>query len=383
MIELKRDIYDRITNYLVPGKVILLLGTRRTGKTFLLKKIMENSNFKIMFLNGEDFQQTFFLQSKSLNEFKNVLGNCQLLVIDEAQKIPDIGQVLKLIIDGIEGIRIIVSGSSSFDIINKAGEPLTGRKFTFLLFPFSEKEYSPVEDVFQRSANLKHRLVFGNYPELLNINNLSTKADYLKEIVNSYLLKDILSFEGIKNSLKILNLLRLVAYQVGNQVSYHELGNQLNISKNTVERYLHLLSQSFILFKLEGFSKNLRKEITKSSKWYFYDNGVRNTLIANINAIELRQDTGQLWENYILSERIKYQYNTGMLVNNYFWRTYDKQEIDLIEEREGKLFAYEFKFRDKSINTPVQWKKNYPDAGYSVITPDNYKEFVGIESQNF
>ena len=220
-------------------------------------------------------------------------------------------------------------------------------------------------------------MVYGNYPELLHIPNNAEKADYLQEILNAYLLKDILTFENIKNSAKVFNLLRLIAYQVGSEVSYQELGQQLSISKNTVERYLDLLTKVFVLHKLEGFSRNMRKEVTKSSKWYFFDNGIRNVLIANLSTVGNRDDVGALWENYIISERIKHQHYRRMLVNNYFWRTYDQQEIDWVEEREGKLFGYEMKWNPKKQpKAPASWQKAYPDASFEVITPGNYMEWI-------
>jgi predicted AAA+ superfamily ATPase len=230
--------------------------------------------------------------------------------------------------------------------------------------------------VLERGDNLRLRLIYGNYPEVIQISNLDEKAEYLKEIINSYLLKDILAFESIKYSSILLNLLRLIAYQVGKEVSLNELAAQLHLSRNTVEKYLDLLIKVFVLYKLNGFSRNLRKEIVKSSKWYFYDNGIRNAVIANFNLLNLRDDTGSLWENYILSERIKYQNNNNMMVNNFFWRTYDQQEIDLIEEREGNLFAYEFKWSPSSVKPPVAWAKAYPKSKFEIITKENYFTWV-------
>lgn len=224
---------------------------------------------------------------------------------------------------------------------------------------------------------MRERLVFGNYPELLQIKNRNDKTDYLREMVNAYLLKDILAFERIRNADKILNLLRLIAFQVGSEVSYQELGQQLSMSKNTVENYLDLLSKVFVLHKLSGFSRNLRKEVSKSNKWYFYDNGLRNLIIANLNPLEIRNDIGQLWENYIISERLKYQKYNRMVVNNYFWRTYDQQEIDWVEERDGKLFGYEFKWmHNKKLKIPNSWQSTYAEAEYEIINADNYLNWL-------
>ena len=220
------------------------------------------------------------------------------------------------------------------------------------------------------------RLIYGSYPELAHINSDEEKARYLQELINSYLLKDILMYENVRNSSKIYSLLRLIAFQVGNEVSFHELGQQLSISKNTVERYLDLLSKAFILHKISGYNKNLRKEISKNSKWYFYDNGIRNTLIANLNPLSTRNDIGTLWENYIISERLKYQKYTSMLVHNYFWRTYDRQEIDWIEDRGGKLYAYEMKWNPRKTKIPKAWGKAYPDSEYKTIHQDNYLDWI-------
>ena len=281
-------------------------------------------------------------------------------------------------IDEIDGLRILVTGSSAFDIDKYTGEPLTGRKKTFNLYPLSEGEYKQIENLIAKKDNLRERLIYGNYPELIQIKNRTDKADYLREIVNAYLLKDILAFENIRNSDKILNLLRLIAFQVGGEVSYQELGRQLGMSKNTIEKYLDLLSKVFVLHRVGGFSRNLRKEVTKSSKWYFYDNGLRNLIIANLNPIESRNDIGQLWENYVISERIKFQKYNRMIVNNYFWRTYDQQEIDWVEERDGELFGYEFKWNPKKkISPPSAWKNTYENSTFQIIFPENYLDWIG------
>ncbi len=374
---LSRSIFPSILQALKPNKVVVLLGPRRVGKSVLLKQIINSLGEKHLFLDGEDFDAASILGSKSVQNYKNLLGETRLLLIDEAQKIEDIGSKLKLMIDHIEGLRIFITGSSAFDIQNQTGEPLTGRKTTFNLYSFSEEELNQVENLIQKKSNLKERLVFGNYPELLSMDNRDEKNDYLKEVVSSYLLKDILSFQNLKNSNKIFDLLRLISHQVGGQVSLQELGSQLSMSKRTVEKYLDILSKVFILKKVNGFSKNLRKEITKMSKWYFMDNGLRNYIIASMQPLDVRADVGLLWENYIISERLKFQANSRMVVNNYFWRTYDQQEIDWVEEREGKLFAYEFKWNPlKKVKIPIAWKKAYPDSSFEVIHRDNYLEWI-------
>jgi len=317
------------------------------------------------------------LAERTVENYKRLLGQKKLLIIDEAQKVPDIGLILKLMVDHIEGIRIIATGSSVFDMTNKLGEPLTGRKYTFFMFPFAQMEFSKYENLVETKARLEERLIYGCYPELTYVESNRDKADYLNEIVNSYLLKDILEIDGIRNSSKMLNLLRLIAFQIGKEVSLDELGRQLGMSRNTVERYLDLLTKVFIVYKLPGFRRNLRSEITKTSRWYFYDNGILNALINNYSPISMRKDIGDLWENYVLAERLKYQHNSGMHVNNYFWRTYQQQEIDWIEEREGKLFATELKWNPrKTAKIPTAWARAYPDSNFEVIAPDNYLGWI-------
>lgn len=376
MIYLVRELSKLILKKLQPNKVVILYGARRVGKTMLVKEILANVNEPILMLNGDDINVHDKLSIRSIENYKQILGTCKLLYIDEAQKIPEIGLKLKLMIDEIEGLRIIISGSSSFDIHKNAGEPLTGRKYTFTLYTLSENEYTQIENNINKMDKVRERLVFGNYPELLHLPDRQDKVDYLNEMISSYLLKDILVYEHIKNSQKIFNLLRLIAFQIGGEVSLQELGIQLGISKNTVEKYLDLLSKVFILHKVEGFSRNLRKEITKNSRWYFLDNGIRNAVIANFNPLHARNDIGALWENYMISERLKYQEYRRISSNNYFWRTYEQQEIDWVEERDGSLFGYEFKWKEEKVKIPTQWKSAYPDASFELININNFSEWL-------
>ena len=373
---LVRDLAENIIKKMQPNKVVVILGARRVGKTVLVKEILEQINEPVLSLNGDDINVHDKLSISSVENYRQILGTHRLLFIDEAQKIPEIGLKLKLMIDEIEGLRIIISGSSSCDIHKDAGEPLTGRKYSFNLFALSENEYNQIENNISKVDKVKERLVFGNYPELVHLPNREDKIDYLNEMVSSYLLKDILVYENIKHSQKIFNLLRLIAFQIGGEVSLQELGKQLGISKNTVERYLDLLSKVFILHKVEGFSRNLRKEITKNSRWYFLDNGIRNAVIANFNSIESRNDVGSLWENYIISERLKYQEYRRVSSNNYFWRTYEQQEVDWVEEREGTLFGYEFKWKENKVKVPSQWISAYPNATFEVINQNNFSEWL-------
>lgn len=377
MSYIKRAVLDNFGSYLKPNKVLILLGARRVGKTQLIKKYIESSNEKVLQLNGEDLNNARLLEERTLENYTRLLQNIELLVIDEAQAIQDIGLILKFIVDNIEGIKVIATGSSMFDLANKLGEPLVGRKNTLFLYPLSQIEFSAYENYLQTTENQETRLIFGGYPELTHYQSWEEKQTYLREIVSSYLLKDILVFDGIKNSNKIYDLLRLIALQIGKEVSLQELGNQLQMSKNTVERYLDLLTKVFILFKIEGFSRNLRKEITKTSRWYFYDNGIRNAIINNYNSIQNRTDIGDLWENYLASERMKKQEYQKIFRKNYFWRTYDRQELDWLEEDAEKLSAFEFKWNEnKKSKIPTAFAKAYPEADFEVINKKNYLDFI-------
>ncbi|HMR19147.1 MAG TPA: AAA family ATPase [Sphingobacterium sp.] len=374
----KRALIAQFKRKLIPNKVLILLGARRVGKTQLIKNyIQEETKNNYLQLNGEDIHDINLLQERSVANYKRLLSGIDVLVIDEAQHIPDIGLVLKLIVDMIDGIKVIATGSSMFDLANSLGEPLVGRKNTLYLFPLAQIEFSAYENYKQTTENLEQRLLFGGYPELAHHSDWEEKQDYLHEIVNSYLLKDILVFDGIKNANKIYDLLRLIAFQVGKEVSLQELGNHLQLSKNTVERYLDLLTKVFVLFKAEGFSRNLRKEITKTSRWYFYDNGIRNALLNNFNRLHMRSDVGDLWENYLASERIKKQHYHKMKVRNYFWRTYDQQELDWLEEQSDSLAGFEFKWhKNTKSKAPVAFTKAYSNATFEVITKSNYLDFI-------
>lgn len=371
-----RVLQNRITKRMQAGKVIIIAGARRTGKTVLLRQVMQSLDGSYLYLNGEDYTTSVKLQKRGVQEYRNLIGNKKYLIIDEAQKVENIGQILKLMVDEIEGLQVLVTGSSAFDMFNRTGEPLTGRKYTFQLYPFAQCELSAYENPVETDTLLANRLIYGSYPEVSTIQDNQQKVEYLAELINSYLLKDILMLDSIKNSSKLHNILRLLSYQVGHEVSVNELAQNVGLNKLTVERYLDLLTKVFVIYRIEGYSRNLRKEISKSSRYYFWDNGIRNALAANFNPLELRNDTGQLWENYVISERLKYQHYHGIVSNNYFWRTYDQQEIDWIEERDGGLFAYEMKYQYRNHKPPTAWVKNYPGANYEVIDRDNYLSFI-------
>lgn len=375
---LERSIDVLFAKRVLPNKVLVLLGARRVGKTAFIKNYLSQlPKQEYLQLNGEDIQDANLLKERSVSNYRRLLANTKLLVIDEAQNIPDIGLILKLIVDSIEGIKIIATGSSVFDLSNKLGEPLVGRKNTIYLFPLAQMEFSNYENFKETTQKLEERLLFGSYPELEQYPDWNDKINYLKEILNSYLLKDILVYEGIKHSNKILEVLKLIAFQVGQEVSLQELARQLGISKNTVESYLDLLSKVFVIYKVPGFSRNLRKEITKSNRWYFYDNGIRNAIISNFNRLDNRTDVGALWENYLASERIKHQNYTQKVVTNYFWRTYDQQELDWLEEENGQLRGYEFKWNEnRKAKVPTAFAKAYPEASFEVINKQNYLDFI-------
>jgi len=377
---LERKIEEDFQQYLKPNKVLVLMGARRVGKTELLKNQLSKIEEPHLFLNGEDAATVSVLSNRTVENYKRLMGDKKLLVIDEAQTVPEIGKILKLMVDEIEGIKIIATGSSVFDLENELGEPLTGRNITVRLFPLSQMEFDKTENLVETKGRLDERLILGSYPELQQYSGWDEKVKYIDQLVNSYLIRDILAFERLKKPDKIISLLRLIAFQIGKEVSLPELGQQLGINKLTVERYLDLLTKVFVLYKVEAYSKNPRKEISKSSRWYFYDNGIRNALIANVNLMELRDDQGALWENYVVSERLKYQSYNNMLVNNYFWRTYSQQEVDWVEERGGKIYGYEFKWNSKKVKgAPSAWKKMYPDAEFKTIHPDNYLDFITAE----
>lgn len=376
MVNITRNLQQKIVEKMIPNKVVMIFGARRVGKTVLMKQIAEPFEGKKLIMNGEDYDTLALLENRSIGNYRNLFNGVELLVIDEAQHIPEIGAKLKLIVDEIQGIRIMVSGSSSFDLFNKSGEPLVGRSVPFHLTTFSQTEISQIENRLQTQQNLELRLIYGSYPEVVLMGNNEQRKEYLKNIINSYLLKDILMVDGIKNASKMKELLQLVALQTGSEVSYEELGRRLNMSKNTVEKYLDLLSKTFVIFRLSAFNRHLRKEITKAGKWYFYDLGIRNALIGSFNSLPLRQDIGAIWENYLISERVKKNLNENSNKEFHFWRTYDGQEIDLIEVDGDEITTFEFKWGDKQPKIPAAFSQNYPQAKFQIINKNNYLEFI-------
>lgn len=377
-MDIPRILENTLEQQLGKQKVILLYGTRRVGKTTLIKSIAQKHRDDVLVLQGEDMQVAELLQQRTVANYQRLIGNKKILIIDEAQAIPEIGQKLKLMIDNIEGITLIATGSSRFDLVAAAGEPLVGRQLVYKLFPIAQAELAPMEDLLTTASNLEQRLIYGSYPELWHLTGNDEKETYLRSLVNSYLLKDILVYENVKGADVLYKLLQLLAFQVGNEVSTVELGNTLQINKGTVERYLELLAKVFIIYPLSGYSNNLRKEVSKSKKWFFIDNGIRNALINNFSPLQNRDDVGQLWEQYFLSERMKYNNYRGYFPQYFFWRTYDQQEIDLIEvNAQREITAFECKWKEGKGKIPAAFEKGYPGAGFEVVTKANYLGFVG------
>jgi uncharacterized protein len=368
--------YQNLSKYIIPGKVCLIYGPRQTGKTTLLKNFLDSSNLKYKLDSGDNIRVQNLLSSLDFNLLLEYVKGYELYAIDEAQEIPNIGKALKILIDNVPGLRIIATGSSSFDISQKIGEPLTGRKITLQLYSFAQLELKNIYNDFELKEKLPEFLIYGGYPEVIKAVSLKEKKRILDELVNSYLLKDILTFEKVRNSKIILDLLTLLSYQVGSLVSVHEISNTLRIESRTVLRYLDILEKSFIIFRLGAFSNNLRSEVSKKCKYYFFDNGIRNTIIYQFNELKLRNDVGQLWENFVFMERQKYNTYNDNFTRTFFWRNYAKNEIDLIESKEGKIFAYELKYSSSRKNPPADFIKKYPSAEFRCINKDNYLECI-------
>lgn len=372
---LPRHLQSQIEKNLFKGKIIIIYGARQVGKTTLCKEILKKYPQNSKYLNCELLQNKSVLETTNDKKIKSFLGNTKLVVLDEAQKIKDIGLVLKIIADTFPEIQIIATGSSSFELANKTSEPLTGRARRYLLYPFSIQEIKQELDLFDLDAKLENILRFGIYPSVFNRPE-DEATEELLEIASNYLYKDILEFSGLRKPDLVLNLLKALSLQLGNEVSTSELANLLDKNSRTIESYLSLLEQCFIIFRIKSFSRNLRKEISKNYKVYFYDLGIRNSLIQNFNQLELRNDVGALWENFCVLERIKRNNNNRVFANYYFWRTYDQKEIDYIEERNGKLSAFEFKWKKDKQKPPREFLDTYENSEFKVINKDNCWNFV-------
>lgn len=375
---IQRKIQPQVEDALFKGKIVVIYGPRQVGKTTLAKLILQNrQEIKSAYFNCDEPDICQALTDKTSTELKLFLGDSKLVVLDEAQRVKNIGLTLKLLADNYPKMQIIATGSSSFDLSNQIFEPLTGRKKEFYLYPFSLAELKNYYSEIEFNRILENRMVFGMYPGVI-FESDKDKSESLRELAKSYVYKDALEYQGIKNSEVVEKLLQALALQVGNEVSYNEISSLIEVNKITVANYIQILEKAFIVFRLPSFSRNLRDEIKSNRKIYFFDNGIRNALINNLNPVDLRQDAGALWENFMISERVKHNGNISRAANMYFWRTLQQQEIDLIEDRGGELAGYEFKWKSRPGKVPVAFSRAYPDAKVEMITKENYKTFVGL-----
>ncbi len=358
------------------GKAIIVIGARQVGKSTLFKMILEKRSEPTLSLNCDEPEVKEMLTHMNTQELKLLIGNNRIVVIDEAQRVENIGMTLKRIVDNFPDIQLLVTGSSSFELQDKLNEPLTGRKFEYHLFPLSTGELLRDKGLLTVKQTLENRLVYGSYPDI--INNTDDAKELLHNLSDSYLYKDLLSLESIRRPALLGKLLTALALQVTSEASYNELAQTVGTDSKTVEKYVDLLEKCFIIFKLNGFSRNLRTELKKAKKFYFYDNGIRNAILQNFAPLSLRQDTGALWENFFISERIKANQYAGRYVNSYFWRTSQQQEIDYIEESDGRFSVFELKWNPKRVNTkiPMSFIDTYDVKEQAVVTPDNWLEWL-------
>lgn len=371
---IERIIEKSITKRLFKGKVIIVTGPRQVGKTTLLKKILNNHDF--LFLDGDDPLIRTQLTNPNTKEIGVILGKAKLVFIDEAQRIENIGLTAKIIHDQFKDVQLLMSGSSAFELRNHTNEPLTGRKWEYYLYPLSYEELEKSTSFLDARRDLENRLIYGFYPDV--INNPGEERNILNEITQSYLFKDILAYGNIKKPEVLEKILRALAFQVGSEVSYNEIAQLTGVDKNTVASYIHLLTLSYIVYPLTSFSRNLRNEIKTNQKIYFYDNGIRNALTQNFNPLELRNDIGALWENFLITERLKRNHYHRVFANRYFWRTKQQQEIDYVEEKDGVISGFEFKWNPKmKTNIPASFIKTYA-ADVELITNENFRDFIGV-----
>ena len=368
-----RIIKKSISGRLFKGKTILLIGPRQVGKTTLIKEILQGR--EALFLDADDPLIRTHLTNANTKEIETIIGNARIIFIDEAQRIENIGLTAKIIHDQFKDVQLIMSGSSAFELRNQTNEPLTGRKWEYFLYPVSYEEYENKQGYINASSDLETRLIYGFYPDV--INNRGEERHVLNEIAQSYLYKDILTSGNIKKPEVVEKILQALAFQLGSEVSYNEIAQLTGVDKNTVSNYIRLLEMAYVIYPLTSFSRNLRNEIKTNRKIYFYDNGIRNALIQNFNPLELRNDIGALWENFLVSERLKYNSYHHIYVNRYFWRTKQQQEIDYVEERDGKILGFEFKWNPKArIKVPPSFTNTY-NAKVEVITKENFRAFTG------
>ena len=372
----KRTLKNSLENKINKGKAIILIGPRQVGKTTLIKAVIDTK--KHLFLDGDDSTVRNLLNSPNTEQIKSIVGSNKLIFIDEAQRIEGIGLTLKIITDQFKDIQLLVSGSSSFDLSSALNEPLTGRKWEYELFPISWEEFEDKHNYLVAEQQLENRLLYGFYPDVLN--NPGEEKELLKQLVNSYLYRDILAYSNIRKPEVLERLVQALALQIGNEVNYNELAQTVGIDKNTVSNYIDILEKGYVIFKLNSFSRNLRNEIKKNRKIYFYDNGVRNMVLGNFSPLELRQDTGALWENFLISERRKQNTYKNTTAKMYFWRTKQQQEVDLVEECNGEITGFEFKWNaKKKLNLPKTFVKEY-NAKEVIIDRINFRDFTIIET---
>jgi predicted AAA+ superfamily ATPase len=374
----KRVLKDLVTKDLYKNKAVIIYGARQVGKTTLVNDLVKGLNKPALFLNGDDADIRDLFTDFSASKFLPVAGSYEIVVLDEAQRIPDAGLVIKIIIDNYKNLQLIVTGSSSFELANRIKEPMTGRKYEYFLYPFSFGEMVTYHGYLSERRLLEHRMIYGYYPEVTL--NTGDESRLLKMLASDYLYKDLLILGQIKKPVLLEKILKALALQIGNEVSYHELAQLLDSDKGTIEKYIDLLEKAYIIFRLNGLNRNVRNEIKKGKKIYFYDNGIRNAIISNFMPLHSRADTGALWENFLVSERFKLNVNELIDVKTYFWRTSQKQEIDYIEERQGTLHAFEFKWNPRK--RPILSKtfaNGYPGSAFKMISPENMHEFL-IES---
>jgi uncharacterized protein len=369
-----RKIDHLIQERLDDSKAIIVYGARQTGKTTALKKLFSGRD-DVLWLNADEPGVRALFENISSARIGAIIGNHKYVVIDEAQRIKNIGITMKLITDQLPGKKLIATGSSSFELANDIREPLTGRKWEYGLFPVSFEELVSWTDLLTEESMLSHRLIYGSYPDV--ILSQGNEKEVLRQLTDSYLYKDVLLWQNIKKADKLLQLLQALALQLGSEVSFNEIGNMIELDNLTVEKYIQLLEQSYVIFRLPALSRNLRKELKRGRKIYFYDNGIRNALLANFSPLELRQDTGALWENYLIAERTKTLAYHRIWANRFFWRTQDQQEIDYIEEMDGLLYAYEFKWSPrKKVSFSKTFTRAYPNHRLDTINRDNYSGFL-------
>lgn len=377
-MKIPRLLFDTLIVQLRQGrKGIILYGPRQSGKTTLVNDLVTTLGAKTLVLSGDergDWWEAF--TSRELVKLKLLVSGYDMLIVDEAQRIPEVGLTLKILLDNFPSLKVIATGSSSLDLASRVSEPLTGRAYSYRLYPISQGELATIHTPHELTAGLEERLIYGSYPEIFSLEGATARTAYLRHLTNAYLYKDLLEFGDVRNASKIRDLLKLLAFQIGSQVSLSELAGALQMGHATVNRYIDLLEKSFIIFRLSGLSRNLRKEVKKMDKIYFYDTGVRNTIIEDFHLLADRNDMGRLWENFLIVERMKRLAYAQEYASTYFWRTHTGAELDYVEEESGQLHGYEFKTGTKTARAPAGWRAAYPAASYTCVNRETYLPFI-------